>query len=142
MSGGIISKSILSKPLEIKIAVALGLQLLIAAAMIVISYFYASNLYTLLFFVVLLNITSGFVFNNLFAYCLSRFSGNAGIVSGLTGGSLFVITSILAYGVVNLLHIDNQVLLGVGYLIFIVLNVMVFAFFQKNRAKSRKIAIA
>jgi len=133
MLGGVISKSILSKPLEVKIPVAIGLQFIFVIAMLAVSHFYASNIYTLLAFVMLLNITAGFIFNNLFSYSLGRFSKNAGIVSGLTGGSLFVITSFLSYGVVNTLSIKNQELLGLAYLVFILLNIVVFTLFQRSR---------
>ena len=133
MLGGVISKSMLSRPLENKIPIAIGLQFVFAIAMIAVSHFYSSNLYTLLSFVVLLNITAGFIFNNLFAYCLGRFSRNAGIVSGFTGGGLFVVTSLLSYGAVHLLSIKNQELLGVIYLLFIGLNAVAFTLFQKYR---------
>jgi len=133
MLGGIISKSIISKPLDRKIPIAIALQFVFVVSMIAVSHFYPSSLFTLLFFVVLLNITAGFIFNNFFAYSLGRFSKNAGIVSGLTGGALFVITSFLSYGAVNILSVKNQALLGIVYLLFIVLNALVFTLFQKYR---------
>jgi len=133
MLGGLISKSIIHKPLDKKIPAAITLQFLFGAGMIAVSHFYASNLYTLLFFVALLNITAGFIFNNIFAYCLGRFSKNGGIVSGLTGGSLFVITSFFSYGIVNALSIKNQVLLGSAYLLLILFNAAAFILFQKYR---------
>lgn len=139
MLGGLISKSILSKPLEIKIPVAIGLQFIFVITMLAVSHFYSSNLYTLLAFVMLLNITAGFIFNNLFSYSLGRFGKNAGIVSGLTGGSLFVITSILSSGVVNTLAVKSQELLGLSYLIFIGLNAVVFTLFQKYRYKAESV---
>lgn len=141
MLGGIISKSIISRPLDKKIPVAIGLQFVFATAMIAVTHFYASNLYTLLFFVMLLNVTAGFLFNNFFAYSLGRFSKNAGILSGFTGGSLFVITSILSYGIVNVLSIKNQLLLGIAYLVFVLLNAAAFTLFQKYRYGSQREAI-
>jgi MFS family permease len=133
MAGGIISKSIIHKPLDRKIPAAMGLQAVVAAGMILVSTLWLSNLYTLLAFVMLLNIGAGFIFNNLFSYALGRFHGHGGIVSGLTGGSLFVITSILSYGSVNVLSIRNQSTLAVAYLIFVLLGVIAFMLFQRYR---------
>jgi DHA1 family bicyclomycin/chloramphenicol resistance-like MFS transporter len=133
MSGGIISKSMLSRPLDKKIPVAIGIQFAVATGMIAVTHFYAANIYTLLLFVLLLNVTAGFIFNNLFAYSLGRFSGNAGILSGFTGGGMFVITSILSYGVVNALSVKNQELLSVAYLALICGNAIAFTLFQKYR---------
>jgi len=138
MTGGMISKSIISRPLDKKIPVAIGLQFVFAIGMIAVSYFYASNLYTLLAFVMLLNVTAGFIFNNLFSYSLGRFSKNMGIVSGLTGGSLFMITSFFSYGIVNTLAINTQVLLGVAYLVLIFFNVIAFSLFQRARYSGEK----
>jgi len=94
---------------------------------------YFQSFKKVLVFVALLNITAGFIFNNIFAYCISRFTKNGGIVSGLTGGSLFVITSFFSYGIVNALSIKSQVLLGSAYLLLILFNAAAFIFFQKYR---------
>jgi len=133
MAGGIVSKSIIHKPLDKKVPVAMGIQILVAAGMIAVSTFYVSNIYTLLVFVMLLNVGAGFVFNNLFSFALGRFHGHGGIVSGLTGGSLFVITSILSYGSVNVFSIKNQSSLAVAYLVFVLLGVIAFMLFQRYR---------
>jgi hypothetical protein len=106
--------------------------------MLTVSHFYSSNIYTLLTFVMLLNITAGFIFNNLFSYSLGRFGKNAGIVSGLTGGGLFVITSFLSYSVVGTLSVKSQELLGLAYLVFILLNGVTFTLFQKYRYKAER----
>ena len=133
MTGGIISKSIIHKPLDRKIPVAMGLQTVMAIAMIAVSTLYLSNIYTLLIFVMLLNIGAGFIFNNLFSYALGRFHGHGGIVSGLTGGSLFVITSFFSYGSVHALNIKNQSTLAVAYLVFVLLSIIAFMLFQRYR---------
>jgi len=133
MTGGIVSKSIIHKPLDRKIPVAMGLQTVMAIAMIAVSTLYLSNIYTLLIFVMLLNIGAGFIFNNLFSYALGRFHGHGGIVSGLTGGSLFVITSFFSYGSVHALNIKNQSTLAVAYLVFVLLSIIAFMLFQRYR---------
>lgn len=133
MAGGIISKSIIHKPLDKKIPVAMGTQVLVAAGMIVVSTYWLSNLYTLLAFVMLLNVVAGFIFNSLFSYALGRFHGHGGILSGLTGGSLFVVTSILSYGSVNVFSIKNQSALSVAYLVFVLFGVISFMLFKRYR---------
>jgi hypothetical protein len=133
MAGGILSKSIIHKPLDRKVPVAMGVQMLVAAGMIAVSTLYLSNIYTLLVFVMLLNVGAGFIFNNLFSYALGRFHGHGGIVSGLTGGTLFVITSIFSYGSVNVFSIRNQPALAVAYLVFVLLGVIAFMLFQRYR---------
>ncbi|GGA98364.1 MFS transporter [Puia dinghuensis] len=133
MTGGIISKSIIHRPLDRKIPVAMGLQTVVAVALLLVSVFYLSNLYTLLPFVMLLNVGAGFIFNNIFSYALGRFHGHGGIVSGLTGGGNFVITSFFSYGIVNTLVIKNQAALAVAYLVFVLLGILSFILFQRYR---------
>ncbi len=133
MTGGIISKSIIHKPLDKKIPMAIGLQGLFAAGMIAVSSLWLSNLYTLLVFVMMLNIGAGFIFNNLFSYALGRFHGHGGIVSGLTGGISFILTSLFSYGSVNALSIKSQTTMAVAYLVFALLGVISFMLFQRYR---------
>ena len=133
MTGGIISKSIIHHRLDKKIPVAMSLQAVVAIGMIIASSLWISNIYTLLAFVMLLNVGAGFIFNNLFSYALGRFHGHGGIVSGLTGGSLFVITSFFSYGSVNALSIKAQSSLAVAYLVFVLLGVIAFMLFQRYR---------
>lgn len=130
MAGGIISKALIRQPLTKKIVVAVSLQLLFAGAMIASSGL-ASNLFIMMPFVLVVHLLAGFIFNNIFSYCLGRFSKNAGVASGVTGGSMYVMTSILSYGLVNIVPIRNQGLLGGAYLTLAVLIYMAFALFRK-----------
>jgi hypothetical protein len=77
----------------------------------------------------------GFVFNNVFAFCLGRFTKNAGIASGVTGGSMYIITSIFSYGIVSGLSIKTQSSLGIAYLSFAILLLGVFALFVRARTQ-------
>jgi DHA1 family bicyclomycin/chloramphenicol resistance-like MFS transporter len=132
MSGGMISKALINKPFLKKITVAISVQLFFVLLMIAVAR-YSASLYTLMPFVVVIHLVSGFVFNNYFSYCLGRFSKHAGIASGITGGSLYIITSFVSYGIINTIHITNQMLLGVAYL---VLSLLLFAtFYLFIRAK-------
>ncbi|HEX8021067.1 MFS transporter [Mucilaginibacter sp.] len=137
MAGGIISKTLIKKPLIQKVSVALALQLSFAALMVSTAGI-KTNLFTLMAFTALVHLLSGFIFNNIFAYCLGRFSKNAGIASGVTGGSLYIVTSFFSYGIVNLMAIRNQQLLGTAYLSFAILAVVTLVLFIKARALHQK----
>ncbi len=137
MTGGIISKAIIGKPLVRKITIAIGLQLGVAVLMIACSNVY-QDIYVMMAFVILLHLLAGFIFNNMFAYSLGRFSRNAGIVSGLTGGGLYVITSFFSYGTVSVLAVKSQVLLGIAYLVLVVMSVWMFAWFRRVTTQAAK----
>jgi MFS family permease len=131
MTGGIISKSMIQRPLDRKIAVAMGVQGLFALSMVVFS---PNSIYTMLVFVVVIHMLAGFVFNSLFSYSLGRFTNHGGIVSGLTGGGNYVITSVFSYGMVGLLAIKSPMVLGVAYLLLALLSGLAFALFQRARS--------
>ncbi|HEX9509755.1 MAG TPA: MFS transporter [Puia sp.] len=132
MTGGMISKALIRRPLSKKITTAIFLQLFFSALMIAVSGL-RTNLYTLMPFVLIIHLLAGFIFNNLFAYCLGRFSKNAGVASGITGGLLYIITSLFSYGIVNSVIIKNQGLLGGAYLTLALLLYIVFLLFNRAR---------
>ncbi|HEY6901086.1 MAG TPA: MFS transporter, partial [Puia sp.] len=132
MTGGIISKSMLSKPLDRKIQTAVALQIIFALIMIGVNRLW-SNIYTLMAFVVLIHLLAGFIFNNLFAYALGRFTQNAGIASGVTGGGNYVFTSLFTFTITGLFHFSNTVMLGIAYLLLAVLLLGTFILFKKAR---------
>lgn len=132
MGGGIISKTLINRPLNKKLTAGIVFQLSVAGLMAITAASY-SNIITLIAFTAIVHITSGFLFNNVFAYCLGRFSGNAGVASGITGGGLFIITSVISYGTVNVLGIHDQGKLGIAYVIFALLWLTAFYFFRKSR---------
>lgn len=141
MIGGTISKTLISKPLAPKITTAILLQLLVAISMILVSS-YHSNLYTMMPFVIVLHLLSGFVFNNIFSYCLGRFSSNAGIASGITGGGMYIIVSVFSSGIINTIPLKNQTLLGVAYLILVLLVGVTFYLFTRAQNTSRNQALS
>jgi len=132
MIGGIISKSMIRKSLTKKISVAISLQLAFAISMIITAGYY-SSLYTMIPFVLAIHLVAGFVFNNLFSYCLGRFSKNAGIASGITGGLMYVMASFFSYGLVDLVNIKSQAMLGVAYLVLVTLILIFFILFYRAR---------
>ena len=133
MAGNILGKSTIKRPLERKLPVALGSQLVLVLTMLLISA-YASSLYMLVPFVILQHMLIAFVFNNLYSYSLGRFSHNTGIATGLAGGCFYVISSIFSYGSASLLHVRDQKVLVFGYLLLSLSVVVTYALFR-NREK-------
>jgi hypothetical protein len=132
MLGGILSKSMIRKPMVPKIPTAIFLQILMGAAMIGAAKY--STIYLMLAFVVVVHLLSGFIFNAVFAYCLGRFSSHAGVASGLTGGGMYVLSSLFSYGLVGTVPVKNQALLGLAYLFFAVLLFGAFWVFRRASA--------
>jgi len=132
MAGGIIAKSLISKPLTKKVTIGLIFQTIVAALMIVTGTI-GSNIYTLIGFTMLLHVSGGFIFNIVYGYCLSLFSKNAGVASGLTGGAMYMVSSLFSYGFANLFAIKSQFLLGLANLSLILLIGVLFIVFNQNR---------
>jgi MFS family permease len=138
MAGGIISRSMLGMRLEKKLPVALGIQLASGAFAIIISKLGLTNIYVMMSFVIFQHGVAGFVFNNLFAYCLGRFSRNVGIVAGLTGGASYIISSFSSYGTASFLGVTNQTMLAVAYLFLNVCVVVTYSLFRKEEMATTK----
>jgi MFS family permease len=136
MAGGIISKSLINKPLIKKVTIGVSIQVLLVLAMIASALFY-ENAFTFIGFTLSIHLVGGFIFNNLFAYSLGRFTSNAGIVSGLTGGGLFTLGSIFSYSIVNIASIKNQYGLAMVFLTVIAAFIAVFALFVREYRESR-----
>lgn len=132
MTGGIIAKSLIRKPLAQKVITALCIQIVLALLMIFTAPL-KTNIYTLVGFTIGIHMAGGFMFNIIYAYCLSRFSKNAGIASGLTGGALYMISSIVSYGFANLYAVKSQLLLGIANISLIIIIAILFFIFNKYR---------
>lgn len=128
MSGGIISKLVIKKELFIKINSAIVLQLILVLLMLAVTAKY-DGLVFLLVFTLSLHLLSGFIFNNVYAYSLQRFTTNAGIASGLTGGGVYVVSSVTGYGLINLFEIkDIQTFALVNFIIVAILFITILLF--------------
>lgn len=138
MAGGILAKTLIQKPLFKKVIVGLAIQIILIVLMIITGNI-KSNIYTLVGFTMGLHISGGFIFNIIYGYCLSRFTKNAGVASGLTGGAMYMISSLLSYGFANLLEIKNQVLLGFANAALVGLLIILFMFFNRNKNKASRI---
>ena len=133
MVGGFAGKATINRPFFRKMVVNMGLQLLFVAAMIVCVQF-ISSLYTMLFFAFLIHATAGYVFNNYFTFCLSKFPKNAGIAGGLTGGITYVIVSFLSYGIIHALPAKDDRNLSYSYLVLALLaTVIMFIIFKMRQ---------
>ncbi|WP_337965331.1 MFS transporter [uncultured Flavobacterium sp.] len=135
MTGGIISKSLIHKPLGKKVTIAVSLQAVLVLLMISTAPM-LSNIYTLVGFTMGINICGGFIFNTIYGYCLSLFSKNAGVASGLTGGATYMVSSVFSYGFVNLYAVKSQLLLGAANISLIIFISVLFIIFNRYRLNS------
>ena len=138
MMGGIISRSMLRVPLEKKLPIALAIQLASGAFATTISLLGLANIYVMMSFVILQHGVAGYMFNNLFAFSLGRFSRNAGIVAGMTGGASYIISSFSSYGTVSFLTVTNQTLLAAAYLFLNVCVVIIYSLFRREEMATEK----
>lgn len=129
--GGFLGKATLNRPFFKKMMIAIIVQLAIVVLMIFSLAFY-SNLNTMMTFAFVIHFIAGFIFNNYFSYCLSLFPKNAGIASGVTGGSIYVITSVLSYGIVYMIPAEGQRSLGISYLVLVSLTLLTFFLSRKK----------
>jgi len=138
LMGGTISRILIQKPFFTKLVIASGTQI---TAVIVITLFtnFHQNLFTLLLYVFTLHSLSGFMFNSILSYCLTRFPHYAGKASGLVGGGFSMVTSLLSSLLVNTIHITNQVALGFGYgLLALLIMVLLFNTGWGQKKESKK----
>jgi MFS family permease len=138
MCGGIISKSMIGKPLEKKIPAALGIQITSTILATIISLMATTNIYVMMSFVIIQHLIAGFVFNNLYAYSLGRFSQNAGIVSGMTGAALYIISALSSYATVNLLTIKSAALVPLAYAFLNACIVVSYLLFRRQEMTAVK----
>lgn len=135
MTGGIIAKRLIKKPIREKITVALAIQIILVLFMIFTAPT-ISNIYTLIGFTIGIHTCGGFIFNIIFGYCLSRFTKNAGMASGITGGVMYMISSTFSYALANLYAIKSQMPLGIAYASLIALMALLFILFDKTRQRT------
>jgi DHA1 family bicyclomycin/chloramphenicol resistance-like MFS transporter len=139
MVGGIISKMLIDRPFVKKLLIVIIIQSVFALLMALVSGLY-NSIFLMIGFTLAIHLLSGFIFNNIFAYCLQRFTKSAGTASGVTGGGLYILTSVFSYGLARVIHITNQLYLGMAYLIFGILTCVVFFVFVRFRSQRQDIA--
>jgi MFS transporter, DHA1 family, multidrug resistance protein len=114
--GGLLNKRFRQQSLYLKVKTASLVQVAITISMIASSAF-VWNIYSCIAFSFLMIVASSFIYNNVFTFCIGRFPQLAGVVSGVCGGSNFIVTSASSYGIVWLLKPLSQWELGWGYFI-------------------------
>jgi MFS family permease len=135
MVGGFIGKATINRPFYTKLVINIGLQIAFVILMIV-SLGFIVNLYTLVFFAFLIHVAAGYTYNNYFTYSMSKFPDNAGIAGGLSGGVVYIIVSILSYGIISFIPAKDERNLSHSYLILILLSGLVmFIIFRMNKKK-------
>ncbi|MCT3697347.1 MFS transporter [Elizabethkingia anophelis] len=133
MSGGFLGKALISKPFLPKLRYSNFIQLLFIVLMFA-SSFYIENLFTLVVFAFIIHATAGFMFNNYFAYCLGRFPKSAGISGGITGGVVYIITSVVSYGIAAVVKPVQQTGIAEGYFAIGVLGFIILSFIKRKKA--------
>jgi DHA1 family bicyclomycin/chloramphenicol resistance-like MFS transporter len=132
MIGGTIAKALIKVPIPKKIPVAILLMGVFSGLMILTATIY-TNIYVMIGLTICLHTTGGFIFNIIYGYCLGRFSKNAGTAAGLTGGGMYIVSSMISYGLISLYGIRNQAILGTSNITGVVLIVILFIAFSKFR---------
>jgi multidrug resistance protein len=135
MVGGFIGKATINRSFTKKLMLNLILQICFTLLML-LSIRLVENIYSLVIFAFLIHVGAGFAFNVYFTYCLSKFPGNAGIASGLTGGVMYIIVSVFSYGTVYLIPAKDQQNLSISYLLLI--SLMALVMWAVSKAIHRK----
>lgn len=133
--GGLLSKKFIDSSIFSKMKL-IGPLLLLGSFLMVTSMYFYPSLVLMISMVILLHIGSGFTFNTFYTYALGRFTSNAGIASGITGGGAYIITSVISYALTTILEIRDPLTLGTAYLISATLTSVSFILFtlaQKRR---------
>lgn len=133
--GGLISKATIQKTIFWKMSIA-GPLLLILPLLLMGSMVLLPSLGLMITIVFALHVVSGFTFNTFYAYAFGRFSTHAGIVSGLTGGGLYVITSVVSYTIVGAIDFKTPVMLGLGYAVIATFIISSFFLFDRFKRKA------
>lgn len=135
--GGLIAKSVIEVPIARKVPVALAFMVLFAVLMLITGPVY-SNVYVMIGLTIGLHGSCAVIYNVLYGYCLTRFAKNAGTASGLTGGGMYVTSSIVGYGIVNIYHIRTQTVLGIANITgaaVVITAFLIFNYFRNVRLK-------
>jgi len=135
MIGGFVGKATINQPFLIRLLVNAGLQTFFVTAM-VLSLGWMANLYTLIFFAFAIHVSAGYIYNNFFAYNMTRFPKNAGIAGGLSGGVAYIIMSFMSYSIVYVMPPKDERNLSYGYLILVLLAVITTILFYWANKRS------
>lgn len=134
MTGGVLGKSLINYQFNKKIVIALMCLVLLVGAMILVSL-QRQDIVIMTAFAFFIHTGVGFVFNNLFAYCIGRFPEKAGVAGGIASGGNSLLTSVMSYAVVKSLDIKTQFGLALGYATMVALCTVCFVMFLRSLGK-------
>ena len=142
MIGGIVSKALSKQNFFKKLRIS-AISQIVLLILFVIAAAQLDQLYLLIAFAFLIHIVSGFIFTNYFTQNMIYFPSNAGIAGGLIGGLLYIITSIVSFGISSSGEIENTFdmsirYLGVGIPLVLVIFYSTFLIL-KNTNRKRKL---
>jgi DHA1 family bicyclomycin/chloramphenicol resistance-like MFS transporter len=132
MIGGTLAKALIKVALPKKVPVAITMMA-VFSGLIMLTGAVHTDIYIMIGLTIGLHISGGFVFNVIYGYCLGRFSTNAGTAAGLTGGGMYIASSVISYGLVSLYGIRTQTILGASNITGVLLILILFIAFSKFR---------
>lgn len=135
--GGLIGKATIQRPFFSKLLINLALQLAFTIGMF-LSLGHFNSLFTILFFAFLIHTSAGFTYNNYFTFNMSQFPKNAGIAGGLMGGIVYIIISLLTYGIVYYIPAKDEQNLSYSYLLLITVSLIVMYLVYSINKKQEK----
>jgi MFS family permease len=124
MTGGIIGKTTIKRPLYKKLFINNGLQVLFVLIMLG-SYSLLNSWYFFIVFVFIIHTTAGYTYNNYFTFSMSKFPEYAGIAGGLSGGVSYILMSLLSYSIIYFIPARDPLNLSFSYMILILLSTIV-----------------
>lgn len=133
MAGGFLGKALIEKAFLPKIRYANFIQLFLIVLMFIASYF-LNTIFSLVAFAFVIHVTSGFIFNNYFTYCIGRFPNSAGLAGGMTGGVVFIITSAISYGIAAIIKPEIQLEVAEGYFVMGILGLLILSMVKWRKA--------
>ncbi len=128
--GGLIGRMLKTDRLFKKLLVLSLIQCGLILLMLAFSG-YLNSLFILMAFVMSIHLTGGVFYNLFFTHCLTRFPKHAGTAGGITSGGSYIVVSFAITGLLTLLNITNQQMLGISYLILSALIISLLLSFKK-----------
>ena len=122
--GGMFARYHIQKNFIRKISYSIFAQIAVAVLMLLAGWF-TDSLLGIMPFVILLHFGGGFQYNVYFTYCLTRFTGFAGLSTGFISGGAYIITSFWVFLILQFLVVDSQVNMAVYYIVITLLLLLI-----------------
>jgi MFS family permease len=118
--GGMIGKALNMDNLSQKVLIGNAIQVISILAFMLVSAF-NPGIFLLMFFVILIHLIGGAIFNLFFTYCLTRFPQYAGTAGGVTSGGMYLVTSMVVASLLSVITVTSPYTLALCYLLLAVL---------------------